>query len=377
MATNKSCWYYDRQLDDKLTCVTLHANSRLVGQDPKNKDDTVKSGNWAEWEKWGPDTDSSGYGLEPLCRSVLTEDFQVNVSNSWSAGGGDLLGGMVNEVLHSAAPYAGLAKDFISKVSQTIEEQQGASEVEEGGEKKKTVVGAVLGGINWAINQVGGTEADGRKFLEVVNSNFVTQGTRFTYYSGTGIDFGNLGMRFTLFPRWNGTEFETVNQQLDKLFPYVIGKYVPFVYKDMDGEEKELQLLGWQKPPAGYRADYKDIDNAPMFGTLKLKIGPYYAIESLVCSSLNFSLSKTMVKKPQGVDYSGVPLSGTVDFSPLYADVNMVLSPATKYSDNTLKNFVYGIGIAGGDNDRAQELQEEMEKSLEKQKGIIQKRYGR
>lgn len=366
----KSCWYYDRQLEDKLTCVTLHANTEPA---PNEK----QVGNWAEWIDWCGETDDGGYGIEPLCRSVLTEDFQVSVSNAWTASGGDLLGGIVNDVLHAAAPYAGIANDFVTKVRQTIEERQGASEAEENGEKKQTIVGAALSGIKWAIDQVGGTEADGRKFLEVVNSNFVTQGTRFTYYSGTGIEFGNLGMRFTLFPRWNGTEFESVNQQLDKLFPYVMGKYVPFVYTDMDGNEKELQLLGWQKPPAGYRADYKDIDNAAMFGTLKLKIGPYYAIESLVCNNLNFSLSKTMVKKPQGVGYKGIPYNETIDFSPLYADVNMVLSPATKYSDHTLQNFVYGIGIANGDNDRAQELQDEMEESLDKQKEIIQRKYGR
>ncbi len=374
MATNKSCWYYDRQLENKLTSVTLHANTVFDGK---------------EWQPWNKETEGGGkypYGKEPLCRSVLTEDFQISVSNVFSAGGGDVLGDVVNSILHSVAPYADLTKNFIDTVRNEVGARVKADEevevVDKDGKKtkKKTVVGAALAGINWALNQFSGD--DETKALSVVNSNFIVQGTRFTYYSGTGIDFGNLGMRFTIFPRWTEDgKIETVNQQLDDLFPYVMGKYEPFRYEEKDPKTgkkdiHQVDILGWQRPPAGYRADYRDIDNNALFGTLKLKIGPYYTLESLVCTGLNYTLSKQMVKLPQGAGYKNTPYNKVLQFSPLYADVNLVLAPGTKYSDHSMKNFVYGIGISDGFNDRAQELANELDESLAERQNEITRKYG-
>ena len=218
------------------------------------------------------------------------------------------------------------------------------------------------------------------------------QGTRFSYYSGTGISFGNLGMRFTLFPEWRDGGFYTVNQQLEDLFPYVIGKYenLRFKYETEPGKKELFQsdLIGWQKSPAGYRAHYKDIDNKALKGTMKLRIGAFYVLESLVCDNLTFNLSRQMVKKPQEAGYSGLnsgedrikninPDTKTVSISPLFADVNMVLRPSTKYSDTVMRNFIYGLNMAGDINEGAQELNNLMNIGLERIKRDIENKYSK
>ena len=227
-----------------------------------------------------------------------------------------------------------------------------------------------------------------------MNSNLIVQGTRFRYYSGTGISFGNLGMRFTIFPKWVGpNEFLTVNQQLEKLFPYAIGKYesLHFTTENENGEKEvhASDILGWQRPPAGYRADYKDIDNKALKGTLKLRIGAFYVLESLVCEGLSFSLSRQMVKKPLGAGYSGVNAgedrlvklsnTDTVAFSPLFAEVNLVLQPSTKYSDIVMRDFIYGLNMSSDSrdwqNEGAQELDAKLKNNLRSIQGQIKGKY--
>ena len=115
----KSCWYYDDQMGNRLTSVSLHANTVYTGK------------SWIKAEDSGLPVDSGKYLLEPLCRSVLTEDFNVSIANSWSDMGGDPISTMVNDIMHSAAPYANAINTAIDEIGKKAEEW-GASNLQIG-----------------------------------------------------------------------------------------------------------------------------------------------------------------------------------------------------------------------------------------------------
>ena len=369
----KSCWYYDDQMDNRLTSISLHANTVFNGTA------------WVMAMETGAEVDDGGYLLDPLCRSVLNEDFNVSIANSWTDMGGDPISGVVNDIMHSAAPYANAINTALTEIGQKADEWGAANPVEKdaNGKEKFSIAHKIKGFASWVGDR---TEEMGGDLVDFMNANLIIQGTRFTYYSGTGISFGNLGMRFTIFPKWIGkNEFLTVNQQLEILFPYSIGKYESLHFTTGKGENKEehvSDILGWQRPPAGYRADYKDIDNKALKGTLKLRIGAFYVLESLVCEGITFNLSRQMVKKPLPAGYSGLDAgdrkiidemtTDTISFSPLYAEVNIVLKPSTKYSDISMRNFIYGLNIPHGDNMGTNEAAQELDKKVKSNLRTIQ-----
>lgn len=376
----KSCWYYDEQLENRLTSISLHVNTRFIGGEWKRLTDIQES------------TDDGGYSVKPLCRSIMNEDFNVTIGNTWSDLGGDPISGMVNDIMHSAAPYGNLVKSALKEIGDKANEwsEQHEQEYNEDGTPKFSLTQSVA---NWAAQAGQFANDHGDKILDFMNSHLIMQGTRFSYYGGTGVSFGNLGMRFTLFPQWDSGAFRTVNQQLEELFPYVIGKYesLSFDYKyKKDGEEVkehfESPLIGWQKSPAGYQADYRDIDNKALKGTMKLRLGAFYVLEGLVCDNLNFNLSRQMVKKPRDAGYSGLnagterikkidPGEKTLNFSPLFADVVMNFRPATKYSDTAMRNFIYGLDMGGHTNEGAQDLSKDMNAELEEIRQEIKAKY--
>jgi len=387
----KSCWYYDDQLDNRLTSISLHANTVCIG------------GKWEEANKYG-ECDGGGYLLEPLCRSVVNEDFNVAVANTWTDIGGDPISGRVNDVMHAAAPYANGIQRAIEEIGKKADEWGAANPAETvidektGKQKTKLSIAHQIKGFTDWVRDKNDKYGDG--LIDFMNSNLIIQGTRFMYYSGTGLSFGNLGMRFTIFPQWTGkNQFITVNQQLEKLFPYSIGKYEPLIFTtEVDGktETHASDILGWQRPPAGYRAEYKDIDLKALRGSLKLRIGAFYVLESLVCENLSFSLSRQMVKKPLEAKYIGVNSASeeddegsakrinnistdTIAFSPLYAEVNLVLRPATKYSDIAMRDFIYGLNIGSttrpSQNEAAQSLDKKIKTSLRNLQQINKNKY--
>ena len=207
---------------------------------------------------------------------------------------------------------------------------------------------------------------------EYLNKSLVVQGTRFTYYSGTGISFNNLGMRFTIFPRYDESgNFMSVLDQIGDILPYIVGRFVPFHISDTqtaslvqkfvgstaikDVESFVSQYVNWQEPPGGFMAKNKDVDqtgitdvDSPQFGTLKLKIGGLYAITNLVCADASLTFSKQMVKGPS----SETPLT------PLYCDVNLMLKPATKYSDKSLMRFINGKAMESDQNNIKKRLKD-------------------
>ena len=377
----KSCWFYDDQLNNRLTSITLHVNTYYSG------------GEW-KWCKDGPyKVDAGGYNMEPICRSVLNEDFNVAIGNVWSDLGGDPISNTVNDIMHAAAPYADAISTALKELGQKAQTWGSKSQIEydEEGKPKLSIAQTIA---SWTEHIGNIAEQHGDTAVDFMNSNLIMQGTRFSYFSGTGISFGNLGMRFTLFPMWKDGAFYTVNQQLEDLLPYAIGKYenlkFDLKYKTLKGAEEtghfESDLIGWQRSPAGYRAHYKDIDNKALKGTMKLRIGAFYVLESLVCENLSFNMSRQMVKKPQGVGYYGLnagkdriknidPNVETISISPLFCDVNLSLRASTKYSDTVMRNFIYGLNMAGEENEGAQKLNRQMNSDLDKIKRQIREKY--
>ena len=393
---NKSCWFYDNQLLDRMTSVSLHANTYL---DSNRK--------WRKFEKNDKTggIDAGGYCLAPLCTSILSEDFQVSISNTWNEVGGDPISGMWDQMVRPIAPYAKYAKDIIADVGKNIDKW--------GAKNTDKITNTTRELTRWAGQTGEYMRTHGEEAIDYMNSVLISQGTRFSYYSGSGVSFGNLQMRFTMFPIWaeegNNYTFLSVPQQLELLFPYVMGTYTRLnlgmkdgkpVAHDANGADKNLDedystLLGWQHPPAGYQAVYEDIDKNGIKGTLKLRIGSFYVLESLVCDSMSFNLSRQMVKRPMSDNGEGAGWSGLLKsrnggdgdsakkmiedhlaFSPLFADVILSFRPATKYSDNTMRRFIYGLNISGDANEGGKEASNLMKQNLEDEIKRISDTYG-
>jgi hypothetical protein len=263
----------------------------------------------------------------------------------------------------------------------------------------------------------------------------VVQGTRFAYYAGSGTAFGNLGMRFTIFPKYSESGFITVVEQAKNILDYTNGKFrtddlsmIKMIanmwastIKDTAEEAKDLVntkiapkldewasdlksgwenntitkkaskvsnelvrilgvgiteaknvadditslitergLIGWQSAPGGYVPSYRDIDE-PIEGTLKLRIGTQYAISSLLCQDATLVFSKVMVKDP---------FTGKI--SPLYCDVNLTLTPASKFANERLSGF---IGASGSFNVEKDKIAGTLKKKLDTEKELINKTY--
>jgi len=389
----RSCWFYDNQMLDRMTSVSLHANTYL---DNNRKWRKFEKGSEATGANMG--VDAGGYCLAPLCTSILNEDFQVSISNTWNEVGGDPVSSIWDQLARPLAPYANYAKDVIKQIGDNTRKW--------GQENKDKVTNTTKQLTEWAGKIGDFTAKHGEDVVEYMNSVLISQGTRFSYYSGSGVSFGNLQMRFTMFPIWssNGT-FLTVPQQLELLFPYVMGTYTRLhlgvneegkanIHDGAKGGEEYSTLLGWQHPPAGYQAVYEDIDKSGIKGTLKHRIGSFYVLESLVCESMSFNLSRQMVKRPlsgenlDGPGFAGVTKlhSKTADtsaqikeqlaFSPLFADIIMSFRPATKYSDATMRRFIYGLNINGDTNEGGVDASDMMKKNLQSEIKAIKSKYG-
>lgn len=322
MISNKiSGWYYDLQLENRLTSASLHPNKELKGNE------------WVDvsGEK---DPDYDKYGKEPICRAIITEDFNVSVANTWSDFGGDMLGQMW-ESIKPLAPYADTAKQMINNAVQSYN----SASKEEKAKINESAISRTLAKVMTAIDDKLQNPESGIDIVDYLNRALVVQGTRFSYYSGSGTSFGNLMMKFTLFPTFKGSKYETVDKQVEKILPYCIGKYVTGSDGlQVDNETQNIidNMIGWQKPPGGFKANVKNVD-VIQEGTLMLRFGAYYAITNLVVENATFNFSKQMTKKPDPT------LSGEI-LSPLYCDVTIQLRPATKYSDKSLREFVLSRG---------------------------------
>ena len=385
-------WYYDIQLDNELTSVTLHSNKwyneNLDNGEGKRKGGFVNwdqcngdngfgpRGNETDDDKYathagGTDTGhGSGYGIDPICKSILAEDFNVTISNTWSDFGGDPVSELWNGSRVKYGPYL---KNLSESVGILLDKNEQA--------RANSDNGTITSFITKLISKAGDAmnrfkdkyDIDLVRFL---NKALVTQGTRFSYYGGTGISFGNLGMKFTLFPKWDKDgNFVTVTEQVTKLYPYFIGRLQKFDEVDsligqLTGKENEIyELLKkcfmWQTPPNDYKSEIFDMD-VTQEGTLKLKLGCQYELANLLCSDMMLNFSKSMVKNPRNNN-----------LSPLFCDVALNLRPATKFTDLSLKKFISGLGEKGQVKKDLKRLNERLNDNLKKQESEFLEKYYR
>lgn len=329
-----SGWYYDLQLENRLISATLHPNQILT-----------KDGVWRDvLEEKDPDNDK--YAKDPICTAIINEDFNVSVANSWSDFGGDMLGQMW-ESIKPLAPYASAAETMIDKAVSDWNNMNNSTNPEDMAKAQRIRESAMsqkMGELMTILN----TKIKNREIniTDYLNRALVVQGTRFSYYSGSGTSFGNLMMKFTIFPTYDKEgKFKSVDSQVEKLFPYCIGHFVTGTdgVVKTSSEKRDYskidEFIAWQKPPGNFRADVKNVD-VVQTGTLLLKFGAYYMIDNLIVENASFNFSKQMTKNPKA--YKQIGNSDII--SPLYCDVSIQLRPATKYSDESLKKFVLGRG---------------------------------
>lgn len=358
LSTNVSGFYYDSQLDNKLLSVTLHGNAIPPDKNNPGGDWTHVPDSEADDEVYNTPKEGGEvwkYSKIPLAKSIITEDFNVSISNTWTPFGGDPISQIWNEQ-KPMAPYIGeLANALATIAKKTASYDFSGSTIpwlsNGGGQKLASFFDSV-------------SKAQLRQ-SKLLSRSLVVQGTRFTYFGGTGTDFGNLNMKFMVFAGYNADGvWKSVKDQIEPLIPYIIGDFVPL---DVDlgkggvGEDVSKfvnEFAQWQLPPGGFEANLKNIDVVQQ-GTLKLNIGPYYALTNLVLSNAQFNYSKNMVKNPEKWKSDRAP-----ELEPMYCDVMLNLRPATLYSKNSMMNF---IGGHSNQNMRS-EFQTEMQKSLWKTK---------
>lgn len=344
-----SGFYYDIQKQNPLMSVTLHANA----VPPQSGDD---------WDPWPGEKDTDGgYGIDPLCTALMSEDFGVSIANNWSEFDA---GNMLESAWNSIRP-AGAYMDHVGKLMDKM--------VDAGNNwlsRNTDGSGEWAQKLNSGINKA-------REFLKkdstnILNHALVVQGTRFSYYAGTGNAFSNLNMKFTLFADWKDGSFVSVHDQLENLYPYIMGQYVSVGGSNGSGNESSNSLdefFGWQKAPGGFKPDIKNIDKA-IKGTLKLKFGSYYSIRNLVVRDAQLNFSKQMVKVPVNPDSNNY----SENMSPLFCDIMLSLQPATKFSDTALREFVRGSKTEEDRSKFQEKFNQPLTDEMERIKGLFPKR---
>jgi hypothetical protein len=416
-------WYLDNQMyGNKFTSVSLHYNTVLretrqiktethfwdgVTKDPDlavqaaSEEEQQKQKITREWRRLGGDTrkfldplgnklgtsvdesidkqdyDEEGYSINPLLSTIMQDDFNIAITNDYSDFGSDPL-----SQIWSAYKTSIPTSRFFSKIFTLMADNQDNMTEEQNAKVRESFLGR---GLMSMVNVV--TKSNGwmTSFNKYKNAALMCQGSRFTFYNGTGINFGTLGLRVNIFPKWKDGKFVSVNKQIEDLLPYAVGniepvdlsavqtlannllksldkaKYEELLKKEnkseveINAELKNLvsEYIKFQMPPAAYEPGMKYQD-AVNKGTLKLRIGPYYSLSDLVINDLSLNFSKYMVKNPaadmttttdKGEEKrSSVGIHEIADslYSPLYCEVNLALRPVSKFTSDKLKEFVSG-----------------------------------
>ena len=315
--TSNRGFYYDSQLEDPFLSISLHPNTY--------KDE---KGEWKEYKSdiltptMGGDYDC--YSKTPIARCIMTDDFIYSINNNWTDYNG---GNAIENLFDQFKPYAPILA-------------KGAKGLEEG---LKSLMGNNYGStlVNTA-NKVGKITVDllskGSNFL---NNALMVQGTRFTYYSGSSVNFNNMELKFIAFSDWVNGEFQSVDDYIKNLHQYVLGDYHPVMTgtgsKDLDKFIGEY--VGYQSPPGGFTMDTQQITskglNVILKGTMRLNIGGQYAISNLIIKNMTVTLSKTRAKSP-------VINGGTV---PLYAEITLQLGPACMIVNQGFNSIIDHTGV--------------------------------
>ena len=308
-------FYYDLQLNNPLLKVSLHPSTE-PGPAPKYSQ-----------EYSGEKLEDGFYGKAPLCQSIITEDFQVSIANQMSNFGGDPIGELWNSAVKPYSPYIDEVKEDLISIGEKT--KAAANKMFSDGSNDKgsklneffRKAGNSLGDVVKSIGEYGS---------DITKRSLIIQGTQFSYYSGTGVDFGNLSMKFVIFSGYDATGvYRSVKEEVEKISWYIIGPMEPVTEVKSD-LVKEFAM--WQLPPGGYVANVKNIDKN-QYGTVKLLVGPYYSIENLIIQSAQFNYSKTLCKHPQ--DEKSIV--------PLYCEVTLNLKAVSKFSEKRVFEFAHGV----------------------------------
>ena len=345
-------FYYDSQINDPFLSISLHPNTK-PGNDrdgngwkafsaaegdvllPRTYDrnryaysnnDTVKGGSIEE--QW------DCYSAIPIARAILTEDFSFSIGNDFT----DINNGNpIEEIFNGFKSYA----PILSRLSGAL---KGIDPY--GDDMGSWVVGKLQG----MLSTVGKFANEGSRLL---NRGLIVQGTRFSSYNGSYVNFSNMELKFTAFSDWieDGT-FQPVTEYIQKIRPYVMGEYKPSAIdlfdKKYNDEGKETfgsqigsalemflsEYIGYQNPPGGFRMSTMNLDYI-LKGTLRLEIGGLYSISNLVLKNMNVTFSKVQTKDPRP-DHQG-------EIWPLYAEIVLQLVPASMFIDTSLDRLLGGV----------------------------------
>lgn len=326
-------FYYDNQLNNELLSVGLYPNTKkgavkdgITTWNPADNLETEKETNATNPHPGNSESRAWPYSKDPICTSTINQDFQIETVNTWSGAGGDAIGALW-DTFKKTAPYSRLIGGALKDI------EKASKDFADGA--KSDLQSKLGNGVAWLAGVLSKNQAKQANYLD---RSLVVQGTRFIYFSGSEIGFGNnLGMKFTIFPKIEGGKFKTVPDQITEFLPWIDGEFVGVEAGtgETTADEFIKSYVSWQCAPGGFQADITDVDVVQK-GTLKLRIGAYYAIENLVIGNASFSFSKEMVKNPvsnnDGSDY----------LTPLYCDVNLLLKPASKYSSKSLEKAITG-----------------------------------
>ncbi len=309
---NDGGFYYDEQLDNEMFRATLHPSTE---DGPPDEFSQPKNGPLSNY-----------YHKDPIATAVISDDFQVSITNDFSSFGGDAIGGFWNEVVKPLQPYVDYVKDDANYLI-----QRGTELVEKftnriGSPGIKKAVSTVTDTVKTISNEIS------RNPGAILKRSLIVQGTMFSYFKNTELSFGNLMMKYVVFSGYdkNGS-YVTVQDQINKLRFYIIGNMKPLA----SGHEQDLkQFAMWQLPPGGYKTNLFSIDSK-QYGTLLLKLGPFYSIPNLVVQGAQLNYSKILAKNPNVGD--------STQLDPLYCEVTLMLKPVTKFSADALFNFAHGI----------------------------------
>ena len=327
-------FYYDEQLNNELLCVTLHPSTQQTDNAENNFSKPVD----------GPKLHGDilkEYSSTPIARAIINSDFEVNIANTYSDFGNDALAQVWGSTVKPLQPYVDTVGKELAFLTQKIGEGVKSLGNTIFGESANSITSKFENFTNGIATKLSsGTAGD------YMARNLILQGTMFKYWGGTGIDFGNLGMKYTVFSGYNKDgDFVSVTDEMEKLRFYVIGKFIPVDEAIIESGEAKSALdyvkafASWQLPPGGYKSTIMNID-AKQHGTLCLMFGPYYAIPNLIIKSAIYHYSKVLIKNPSIKSDAGNNKENYL--IPLYCDVTLILEPATKFSDKALFDFAHG-----------------------------------
>lgn len=311
-----SGFYYDEQMKNEGLTMSLHPSMKYVGPDTF----------------WAP-ADSREYGgiynTLPIVKAIISEDFQIAAANQWDE---NTIMDEATQLFNSVkglSPYI----DYFANKGKEISQRGQEADIN-GNTTGDSVARLVNDGVGWLSNAA-------QKVTPYLNRALVIQGSRFSYYNGTSVGFGNMTMKFTLFSDWVDGKWMSCIDKLKGptgpgccygLLDYCLGKYVEWS-QDTDKDKEFNQFVGWQLPPGGFKPDLKNVDNI-QDGTLLLIIGDMYAIPNLVVQDAQFTFSKQIMKYPKS--------TSEIDLFPMYCDVQLTLKPAAKYTDQTFMKALDG-----------------------------------